>query len=271
MQTTNISWADYSWNPVTGCSKISSECRNCYAEALHLQQAEQEDPPEYVTGKPWFSVNAEANVQMHPDRLDAPFEFGFPEGPGRVFVGSMTDLFHDQVDPEFVQQVLAVCQQFPEHIWIFLTKRPYNARDSRLDWPANAWVGTSVGLPNTTGRLDQLRKVDAPARWLSAEPLIEPLGDVDLEGIDWVVVGGESAPAEDRREMDHEWARDLLRQCRAAGVPFYFKQSSGRYPETGTALTVERELGGTTVYEQREIREYPGLPDVTRQAREATE
>jgi protein gp37 len=272
MQTTNISWCDYSWNPVTGCSRAGPECYNsktdtmvCYAEKFSRRQGRTESA--------WTVENAAANVTMHPDRLEDPDAYSFPDGPGRVFVGSMTDMFHSEVAPGFVQRVLDRCREHPRHLWIFLTKRPQNAADWRLDWPANCIVGTSVGsgpggeYPATTHRIEQLRDVDAAHRWVSFEPLIEEIGDVALDHIEWAVVGGESGSAEDRREMEHEWARDLLRQCREQDVAFYFKQSSGARPETGTRLTVENEEFG--VYEQKRIREFPELPAVVRDARNA--
>lgn len=270
MQTTDISWADYSWNPQTGCSRAGPICYDpetgvpkCYAEVFSRRQGR--------TDKPWTVANAEENVTMHEDRVDEPNEYSWPEGPGKVFVGSMTDMFHAETDPAFVQDVLETCRRHPEHVWIWLTKRPHHAAEWRLDWPENCWLGTSVGsagrdYPDTRHRIEQLRDVDVATKWVSFEPLLEPIGEVALDHIDWVVVGGESAEDEHRREMDHAWARDILRQCREQDAAFYFKQSSGRYPESGTRLTVENEEFG--VYEQREIREYPPLPEVTKQARE---
>lgn len=272
MQTTNIAWCEYSWNPITGCSHAGPECWNCYAERLRLQQAEQQNPPIGATGLDWTQDNAEENVEMHPGRLDDPHDYRFPDGPGRVFVGSMTDMFHREADPEFVQDVLDVCAEFPEHVWLFLTKRPENAAAWRLDWPTNTRLGTSVGsgpggeYPSTTHRIEQLRDVDAPSLWASFEPLIEPIDEVALDHIDWAVVGGESG-GDERREMDHAWARDLLRQCRAAGVPYFFKQSSGPHAETGTHLSVEVDYDGFVVYEQRRIRETPPTPEAVQRAR----
>jgi protein gp37 len=144
---------------------------------------------------------------------------------------------------------------------VFLTKRPERAAGLDLDWPTNVWLGTSVGsgpggeYPDTTHRIDQLQQADAPTLWVSFEPLIEPIGEVDLTAIDWAVVGGETAPEADRREMQHEWARDLLRQCRRDDVAFFFKQSSGVRPESGTRLSVYNEE--FDIYEQRRIREFP--------------
>lgn len=264
MQTTNISWADYTWNPVTGCSHAGPECWNCYAETFSLRQGRTENE--------WTQQNASENVTMHPDRLDEVIHgYTFPDGPGRVFVGSMTDMFHREVDPEFVQDVLDLVRQYPEHVWIFLTKRPENAAEWRLDWPDNCWLGTSVGsgpggeYPNTTHRIEQLRDVDVATKWVSFEPLIEPIGEVALDHIDWAVVGGESGAEDDRREMEHEWGREILEQCREENVAFYFKQSSGSRPETGTRLTVFDDEHG--VYGQERIREFPELPAVTRAAR----
>lgn len=265
MQTTNISWAVYSYNPVTGCSKIGPECTNCYAETFSRRQGR--------TDEPWTHEHAAANVTMHTDRLAEPQTYHYPEGPGRVFVGSMTDMFHREVDREFVQRALNRCTEHPRHLWMFLTKRPARAAEWRLDWPANTMLGVSVGsgpggeYPNTTHRIEQLRDVDAPQKWVSFEPLVEPVGEVALDHIDFAVVGGESAPADVRREMDHRWAREILTQCREAGVRFHFKQSSGRYPGENPHLAIDQ--GGVLI--QTKIREDPPLPDVVREAREVTD
>lgn len=266
MQTTSISWADYSWNPPTGCSKIGPECVNCYAESFSLRQGR--------TDLPWTHENAGENVTMHWSRLDEPFCYSFPEGPGRVFVGSMTDMFHREIYPMFNRIVLDVCRKHPEHLWIFLTKRPEVASERDLDWPENTILGTSVGsgpggeYPDTTHRIKRLREVEGVRKWVSFEPLIERVGPVDLTGIDWIVVGGESAPADDRREMDHDWARELLEQARIYDVPFFYKQDSGRFPETNPVLSVPKEVGGSLFYEQRRFREGPPLPDAVQEARE---
>jgi len=272
MQTTNISWCDYTWNPVTGCSHAGPECWNCWAEGFMQRQAGRDDAPDYMTTDEWTQENAESIVTHHRDRLIDPHSYHYPEGPGRVFVVSMGDLFHRCVPEEFIAHVVHRARKHPECVWIFLTKRPRRAAELPVDWPENTIVGTSVGsgpggeYPDTTHRIDDLREVDA-RRWISFEPLIEPIGDVDLSGIDWAVVGGENASDDERRDMEHAWARDLLRQCREQEVAYHFKQSSAATNESGTRLTVEREYGSHTVYEQREIREYPELPAVTKRAR----
>ncbi len=272
MQTTNISWCDYSWNPVTGCSHAGPECWNCWAEGFMHRQANCTDAPDYMTTDEWTQENAGKVVTTHEDRLDEPFDYAFPNGPGRIFTVSMGDLFHREVPDAFIRRVMAVARQFPEHEFAFLTKRPHRAGELEVDWPENAIVGTSVGsgpggdYPDTTHRIDQLRDVDA-RRWVSFEPLIEPIGDVDLTGINWAVVGGENASDSGRREMDHAWAREILDQCREQGVAFHFKQSSAATNESGTRLTVERQYGGETIYQQKKIREFPDTPDVVKQAR----
>lgn len=266
MQHTPISWAHITWNPVTGCSHAGPECWHCYAEDFALQQAKQENSPDQYTGMEWTVENAAFNVQMHPDRLGDPFGFNFTEPGRRIFVGSMTDVFHPRASEFFIRRILGVVRHFPEHHWLFLTKRPGRAAALDLDWPANAWLGTSVGsgpdgiYPDTTHRLEELRQADAETLWVSFEPLIEPVGDVDLTAFDWVVVGGETG--EERREMEIEWARDLLKQARRDDAAFYFKQHSARTQGENTRLSVE-ENGW---FVERSFEEFPETakkPEVT--------
>jgi protein gp37 len=172
----------------------------------------------------------------------------------------MTDMFHSETDPEFVQDVLETCRRHMEHVFIFLTKRPHNAAEWRLDWPCNCWLGVSVGsagknYPSTVHRIEQLRDVDVDTKWVSFEPLLESLGPLSLDHIDWAVVGGETAPQEHRREMKHEWAREILDQCREQDVRFFFKQSSDARPDRGRYLKVPGENHG--LFEQRKFEEYP--------------
>jgi protein gp37 len=260
MQPSDIAWTDQTWNPVHGCSRASAGCDNCYAERVSRMHGH--------TDHEWTNEHAAENVTMHRDRLEQPYEL---DEPSRIFVNSMSDLFHSEVSARFIREVFAVMRNTPEHVYQILTKRPGRASYMELDWPPNVWMGTSVEDDRVTERIDLLRPVDADVLFVSFEPLIGPVGDVDLSGYDWAIVGGESGPDEDRREMEHGWARDIHRQCREQEVAFFFKQSSGRYPETGTRLSVERELGGTTIYEQREIREMPEFNDAVKKARRATE
>jgi len=253
---TNIAWTDETWNPVHGCSKVSAGCDNCYAERISRQYD--------YTVLPWTSKHASENVQLKPDKLDEPY--GIDE-PARIFVNSMSDLFHSQVPDSYIQDVFAVMRNCPEHIFQILTKRPGRAAHMPIDWPPNVWMGTSVEDERVVGRIEQLGHCDAQTLFVSFEPLIGPVGDVDLSAIDWAIVGGESGADHARREMDHAWARDIYRQCRQQDVAFFFKQSSARRPEQGTALTVKDQDMG--VYVQREIREMPAVPQATERARAA--
>jgi len=255
MQESAIAWTDQTWNPVHGCSKVSAGCKNCYAERISRQYGHTEHE--------WTNEHASENVTERPDKLEGPVGME----PSRIFVNSMSDLFHSAVSGEFIHEVFRTMRQCPEHVFQILTKRPGRAAHMDLSWPENVWMGTSVEDRHVVDRLDLLRDCDAETLFISFEPLIGPVGDVDLSGYSWAIVGGESGPDDVRRDMDHEWARAILRQCREQDVAFFFKQSSARQPERGTALTVENEEFG--VYEQREIREMPTLPAVTREAREA--
>lgn len=254
MQPTGIAWADYSWNPVLGCSKVSKGCQNCYAERLSLRQG--------WTDHPWTAEHAGENVTCREDKLDEPHTFDYPDGPGRVFVNSMSDLFHEEIPDSFITRVFARCATIPECVWIVLTKRPQRAAAFGGPWPSNLWMGTSVENAQVARRLDWLRDCDAETLWVSFEPLIGPVGDVDLTGFDWAVVGGETATPEDRRDMEHAWARSIRDQCAEQDTAFFFKQSSGRRPDTGRRLQ-EAEFRGGQKYEA-----FPPLPDVTRRARE---
>ena len=253
MQQSNIAWTDQTWNPVHGCSKVSAGCDNCYAERISRQYEHTEHE--------WTNEYAEVNVTTRPDKLEQPYAL---DEPSRIFVNSMSDLFHSAVSDEFVEDVFAVMRNCPHHVFQILTKRPGRTAHMDIQWPENVWMGTSVEDERVAGRIDLLRECDADTLFISFEPLIGPVGDVDLSGYDWAIVGGESGPDDVRREMDHEWARDLLRQCRRDDVAFFFKQSSARQPETNPYLTVDR--GGVDV--QVQFREMPELHPTVVQARE---
>lgn len=256
MQPSNIAWTDTTWNPVHGCSKVSAGCDNCYAERISRQYGH--------TDHEWTNEHADENVTARPDKLEEPYSL---DEPSRVFVNSMSDLFHSAVPDEFIRDVFAVMRNCPHHIFQILTKRPGRAAHLNLEWPPNVWMGTSVEDDRVAKRIDLLRDCDAETLFISFEPLIGPVGEVNLSGYSWAIVGGESGPDAVRRDMEHEWARDILRQCRRDDVAFFFKQSSGRQPETGTALTVEHEEYG--IYVQEEIREMPEFSPVVSEARRA--
>lgn len=211
MATTKISWTDKTWNPVTGCTKISAGCKNCYAErmAKRLQLMGQAN---YRDG---FAV------RTHEHMLGQPLKW---KKPCRVFVASMADLFHRKAPDAFIDRVLAVVQQTSRHSYQLLSKRAGRMAEyaAATDWPTNAWAGVSVEDQRVVDRIDMLRQIDAPIRWISAEPLLEPLPNLNLDGIAWLVVGGESGPG--ARPCELEWIEDLVEQCDAAGVKPFVKQ-----------------------------------------------
>ena len=240
-----IAWTDATWNPVTGCSRVSPGCAHCYAERLSHRFG--------WTTRPWTARHALANVQLHPDRLRQPLRWRHPR---RVFVNSMSDLFHEQVPDAFLDQVFAGMALAPQHVFQVLTKRPRRAaawwmdpvRCARitaavaalaerplaapLPWPLpHVWLGVSAeDQRRAAERLPILTALPAAVRFVSCEPL---LGPVDLQPwldrLDWVIAGGESGPG--ARPCDPDWVRALRDQCAAAGVPFFFKQWGGPRPD----------------------------------------
>lgn len=214
-----IEWTDATWNPVTGCTAISAGCDHCYAELLsyRLQRMGVE---KYANG---------FEVTLHPDALTQPLRW---KSPRRVFVNSMSDLFHARVPREYVVRIWEVMAQCPQHTFQVLTKRPERMARFTVEYPAppNVWLGTSVEDLRVVQRIDHLRGCPAPIRFLSCEPLIGPLPDLNLVGVHWVIVGGESG--RHHRPIDPEWVRDIQGQCIRAEVPFFFKQWGGLTPKS---------------------------------------
>jgi len=212
--TTKIEWTDVTWNPVTGCDKVSQGCRHCYAErmAARLQAMGQ---ARYLNG---------FKVTMHDDLIDLPRTW---RKPRMVFANSMSDLFHHDITLDFIQRCFQTMLETPQHTYQVLTKRSERLVELSpyLPWRENMWMGVSVEDNRVTHRIQHLRQVPAHVRFLSCEPLIGPLDDLPLEAIHWVIVGGESGPG--CRPMQTAWAESILRQCRASDVPFFFKQFGG--------------------------------------------
>ena len=225
---THIEWTEATWNPVTGCTKVSAGCKNCYAERMAKRLCAM-GSPRYAEG---FAV------KMHEDLLDAPKSW---KRPRVIFVNSMSDLFHEKVPLEFIKKVFATMSDCPQHTFQILTKRSGRLLElsSELEWAPNIWMGVSVEDSRVVHRIRDLQLVPAAVRFLSLEPLIGPVGKMPLTGRDWAIVGGESGP--NSREMKIEWVRDIFRQCRKAKTAFFFKQWGGvRKDLTG------RLLGGKT-------------------------
>lgn len=222
-----IEWTEATWNPTTGCDRVSAGCDNCYALTLSkrlkaMGAVKYQNDGDPRTSGPGFGVT------VHPAALKVPYRWADPRV---VFVNSMSDLFHAKVPISFVRDVFAVMADTPRHTYQLLTKRSHRMKRmaDRLDWPDNVWVGVSVENDTVMDRIDDLRQVPASVRFLSCEPLLGPLPGLDLSGIGWVIAGGESGPR--HREMDEAWVRDIRDTCESAEVPFFFKQWGGRTPK----------------------------------------
>jgi protein gp37 len=227
---TAIEWTEATWNPT-----VSPGCDNCYALTLSKRLKAMGSPKYQLDGDPTTS-GAGFGLTLHPTSLDVPRRWSAPR---LIFVNSMSDLFHDGVPLEFVARVFDVMRDTPQHTYQVLTKRAQRLSRvaGELDWPTNLWMGVSVESRRYSFRLDHLRKAPAAVRFLSAEPLLGPIGDIDLDGIHWVIAGGESGAH--ARQVEYEWVAQLRDRCMAAGVAFFFKQWGGRTPKAGG-----RELDG---------------------------
>jgi len=240
----SIEWTEATWNPTTGCDKISPGCDNCYAMTLSKRLKAMGQPKYQRDGDPRTSGPG-FGLTVHPDTLDIPRGWSAPRV---IFVNSMSDLFHKDVPIAYIRQVFDVIADTPQHQYQLLTKRSKRLAEigPRLDWPSNLWIGVSVESDKYRFRLDHLRHVDSAVRFVSAEPLLGPLENLDLDGIHWLIAGGESGPP--ARPMDPAWVIDLRDQCQGAGVPFFFKQWGGHTPKAGG-----RELDGRTYDEMPEL------------------
>ena len=219
-----IEWTEMTWNPVTGCTKISPGCKHCYAETM-AKRLRAMGSPRYEQG---------FRVQTHEDLIDLPRRWRTPR---RVFVNSMSDLFHRSVPVPFIQRVFKTMRECPQHQFQVLTKRADRLVDlaGGLHWNKNIWMGVSVESEEYAYRAELLRAVPATTRFISVEPLLGPIPKLPLEGIHWVIVGGESGFG--ARTMSPEWVEDIFIQCRTANVPFFFKQWGGvQKHRTGRAL-----------------------------------
>jgi protein gp37 len=214
MASTNtaIEWTDRTWNPTTGCNKVSPGCKFCYAEGVAKRFTNH-----FPNG---------FDFVMKPERLDQPRRW---RKPSRIFVDSMSDLFHEEMPLEFLQAIFKVMTECPQHVFQILTKREKRLIELApyLNWPENVWLGVSVENQDYTRRVDALRAIPAAVRFLSCEPLLGPLS-LNLEGIHWVITGGESGLK--RRALEPDWVRSIRDQCAAADVAYFHKQWGGRFP-----------------------------------------
>ena len=223
-QNSSIEWTDSTWNPVTGCTKVSPGCKHCYAETFAERWRG-------VSGHPYEQG---FDLRMWPERLHLPLSW---KKPRMIFVNSMSDLFHEAVPAALISNIFGTMQEAHWHTFQILTKRADRLAEmaARLPWPINVWMGVSVESPRYVHRIEHLRSVQAAVRFLSIEPLLAPIRSLPLADIDWVIVGGESGPG--ARPMSPDWVREIRDSCVEKGVPFFFKQWGGtRKKRTGRIL-----------------------------------
>ena len=239
----SIEWTEATWNPVTGCTKISPGCKHCYAErmSLRLQAMGQRN---YANG---------FDLTLHERMLEKPLSWKKPQ---LIFVNSMSDLFHDEVPVDFILKVFNVMRRASWHQFQVLTKRSERLLElnSQIDWPDNVWMGVSVENQDYTFRIDHLRETDAVTKFLSLEPLLGPLSGLNLNGINWVIVGGESGPG--ARPMLEDWVSQIRDQCNVVSVPLFVKQMGGSWAQVNKAKSKK----GGNMSEWRtdlRIRDYP--------------
>lgn len=235
----SIEWTEATWNPVTGCSKVSQGCKHCYAERMAKRLVAMGNP-RYING---------FKVTLHEDLVDLPFSW---KKPRKVFVNSMSDLFHEEVPLEFIQKVFSTMNNTPQHTYQILTKRSNRLRELSpfLNWTPNIWMGVSVENSDVEYRIDDLRETGALIKFLSCEPLLGPLQGMNLDNIDWVIVGGESGPK--ARPIKEDWVWDIKLQCERNNVAFFFKQWGG----------VQKHRNGRTL-KGNTYEEYPELVNST--------
>lgn len=213
-ENSKIEWTECTWNPVTGCTKISSGCQNCYAERMS-KRLKAMGQANYRNG---------FDITLHPHALKIPLRW---QQPRTIFVNSMSDLFHQKVSTKFIQKIFEVMRQTPQHQYQILTKRSDRLAklNGKLDWPQNVYMGVTVEEAKYSFRIDHLRQTSAVVKFLSLEPLLGPMPQLNLDDIDWIIVGGESGPG--ARPIAYEWPANIRDQCIEADIPFFFKQWGG--------------------------------------------
>lgn len=235
MGSSKIEWTESTWNPTTGCTKISAGCANCYAERMAMRLKAM-GTPKYANG---------FEVTLHEDCLSEPYSW---KKPKVIFVNSMSDLFHEDIPFSFIDKVFKVMNENPQHIFQVLTKRAELLLEysKKLNWTSNIWMGVTVEDIKAKRRIDYLRETNAAVKFLSCEPLISDLGNLDLQKINWVIVGGESGPKS--RPIKEDWVLDIFNQCKSVDIPFFFKQWGGvNKKKTG------KKLQGEIYHEMPEI------------------
>lgn len=228
MSQSKIEWTDLTWNPTTGCTKISEGCRNCYAEKMS-KRLKAMGQKKYING---------FNLTLHPDALNDPFSW---KNNKFVFVNSMSDLFHENIPFEFISSVFKIMNLNRQHVFQILTKRSHVLQEyaKNLIWTDNIWIGVSVENQENTSRIDCLKYINAKIKFLSIEPLIGQIHNINFDGINWVIVGGESGHG--ARPMQEEWVTFLKNKCKMNSIPFFFKQWGGINKKRNGRLLEGRE------------------------------
>jgi protein gp37 len=244
-----IEWTEATWNPVTGCDRVSPGCAHCYALDL-AARLKRMGQPKYQKDGALRSSGPGFGVSLHDSTLEVPLKW---RRPRVVFVNSMSDLFHEEVPVEFVKKVFNVMVAADHHVFQILTKRHERLAElaDDLPWPSNVWMGVSIENRRFVHRADFLRQVPAAVRFISAEPLLGPLDDLDLDGIDWLIAGGESGPR--HRPVREEWLTDLRNKCVDADVPFFFKQWGGVRSKSGGRLLEGEDWSQMPIARAREL------------------
>ena len=239
--SSKIEWTQATWNPITGCTKCSAGCEHCYADTL-AKRLKAMGNVRYKNG---------FNVTIHRDLFSRPLEW---RKPRRIFVNSMSDLFHDAVDDKTILELFGVMNQADQHTFQVLTKRPDRMLDlsSHINWTPNIWMGVTIENRDSLYRLEPLKKCGARIKFVSAEPLLESIGDIDLNSVDWIIVGGESGAG--HRRLERQWVIELRDAAKTAHVPFFFKQWGGFH----------RGQAGSSL-DGIEYKEFPVLPDADAQ------
>ncbi|MGE3182632.1 MAG: DUF5131 family protein [Phycisphaerae bacterium] len=247
-QSSSIEWTEATWNPVVGCRKVSAGCAHCYAERMakrlaaiaKSQEARQRNAGRAANYLQVINQYGRWNGSVYLDESAVDFPLNW-RTPRTIFVNSMSDLFHEDVPLDFIQRVFAVMNRCPQHTFQVLTKRPERAAEfsDRLKWSANIWMGTSVENAAVSSRVHDLRNTDAEIKFLSVEPLLGPIPQLPVKGIQWVIVGGESGPG--ARPMDPDWVDQIHQRCVKYNIPFFFKQWGGVNKKKAG-----RELAGRT-------------------------
>ena len=255
MYNSKIEWTEVTWNPLRGCTRVSEGCRFCYAERVAERWSGPKQPYEglVISSKNGGQPRWSGEIMLVEHMLNEPYKW---KGGKLIFVNSMSDLFHEKVPLDYIERIFEVMENTPRHRYQILTKRAERMAElaPNINWPTNVWMGVSIEDSRVINRADALREVPAPIRFLSLEPLIGPIPNLDLTGLDWTIIGGESG--NEARIMEPEWAVDLLNQCKSANVPCFIKQMGTQWAKRQGSKSWKGD-DFNEFPEALQVREYP--------------